>query len=99
VKFKEPGQDANGVRLTRANDANGLFFASVYDARFQLPPSTKLTAALAVILTWLEEHGDEKIISEPPYNPQASSKFHELTIYTCSLYAVGNDRKDSRRHA
>ncbi|VUC24416.1 unnamed protein product [Clonostachys rosea] len=61
--YKEPGEDSLGARIARKKDANGCFTATFFKPRlFDMPPSTKLTAALAVILTWQENHPDDKIL-------------------------------------
>jgi hypothetical protein len=64
-EFKEPGEDANGVILVR-NEEENSFLCAVSNCGLDdaLPPSSKLTVALAVILTWLEEHPEDKIIGK-----------------------------------
>ncbi|CAI6082824.1 unnamed protein product [Clonostachys chloroleuca] len=61
--YKEPGEDSVGARIARKKEANGFFTAtSLKPKLFEIPPSTKLTAALSVILTWQENHPDDKIL-------------------------------------
>ncbi|CAH0026045.1 unnamed protein product [Clonostachys rhizophaga] len=61
--YKEPGEDSVGARIARKKEANGFFTASCFQPKqFGMPPSTKLTAALSVILTWQENHPDDKIL-------------------------------------
>jgi hypothetical protein len=61
-KPKEVGADANQVRICRYEGANGLFNAATRYRGASIPPSAKLTATMAVILTWQHHHPDEKII-------------------------------------
>ncbi|KPM35448.1 hypothetical protein AK830_g11112 [Neonectria ditissima] len=62
-QFREAGRDSNGVLLTREKDENFFFMASCRaETGVSMPPSSKLTATMAVILTWLEEAPNDKII-------------------------------------
>jgi SNF2 family DNA or RNA helicase len=56
------GHDANKVTLSRGPGENGMFFASMEFSDAGLPPSTKLTATMAVILSWRKTHPKDKII-------------------------------------
>lgn len=66
--LEEPGRDSNNVHLHRAKGEQLMFLASSSqeDEKIRtnvlMPPSSKLTAAMGVILTWLEEAPDDKII-------------------------------------
>ncbi|CAG9939553.1 unnamed protein product, partial [Clonostachys rosea f. rosea IK726] len=63
TNYKEPGADSVSARIARKKEANGFFTASCFQPkRFGIPPSTKLTTALSVILTWQENHPDDKIL-------------------------------------
>jgi hypothetical protein len=61
-KPKEVGADANQVRICRNERENGLYNAATRYDGASIPPSAKLTATMAVILTWQHHHPDEKII-------------------------------------
>ncbi|KJZ77813.1 hypothetical protein HIM_02990 [Hirsutella minnesotensis 3608] len=61
-EFREPGRDSNGVQLGREMDQNSFFFTSARLPQCQLPPSSRLTAAMAVICTWQEDAPSDKII-------------------------------------
>ncbi|RDA89372.1 hypothetical protein CP532_6129 [Ophiocordyceps camponoti-leonardi (nom. inval.)] len=61
-QFEEPGKDSNGVSVPRRAENSSFFVASARHEGFPMVPSAKLTAAMAVILTWLEEAPDDKII-------------------------------------
>ncbi|CAG9973293.1 unnamed protein product [Clonostachys byssicola] len=62
-KFEEPGKDSLNARVARKKEANGFFTAACFQPKsYEIPPSTKLTAALSVILTWQENHPDDKIL-------------------------------------
>ncbi|RDA93955.1 hypothetical protein CP533_5031 [Ophiocordyceps camponoti-saundersi (nom. inval.)] len=60
--FEEPGKDSNGVFIPRKVENGCFFVASARYPEFPLVPSAKLTAAMAVIFTWLEECPEDKII-------------------------------------
>lgn len=63
--FTEPGRDINNARPTRKPEDNGFFIATSYKTTsFPLPPSSKLTVAMAVVTQWLTESPDDKIISK-----------------------------------
>lgn len=72
-EYKEPGEDANGVILVRNAEENS-FLCAASDSGLDeaLPPSSKLTVALAVILTWLEEHPEDKIIGKSRHDDMES---------------------------
>ena len=60
---RERGRDAMNLRIGKGDQGNSLFLAcQLYSKEHALPPSTKLTAAMAVIMTWCKEHPDDKII-------------------------------------
>ncbi|KAI9152142.1 ATP-dependent helicase [Paramyrothecium foliicola] len=61
-RFEEPGVDSNGVFLKRKAHDQTLFLAATTSQDDDLPPSTKLTITMAIILTWLKEHPDDKIL-------------------------------------
>ncbi|PHH85929.1 hypothetical protein CDD83_10982 [Cordyceps sp. RAO-2017] len=60
--FDEPGKDSKKVHLPRDPEENGFFKAYATDDKVSLPPSAKLTAAMAVVSTWLKGCPDDKII-------------------------------------
>jgi len=60
--FREPGRDANGVLPSRDAKENGSFIASATASTCRLIPSSKLTAVMAVIGTWQQDHPTDKII-------------------------------------
>lgn len=62
--FHEPGRDSNGVTINKKFESNTFFLSSSTLGDVSLPPSTKLTAAMAVIYTWLTEHPNDKIIGK-----------------------------------
>jgi len=61
--FQEPGRDSRN-RQIKPDDKSGAFFiaCAMYKDSYSLPPSTKLTAAMAVIETWLSEDPTDKIV-------------------------------------
>ncbi|KAH7002195.1 P-loop containing nucleoside triphosphate hydrolase protein [Ilyonectria destructans] len=62
-RFTEAGRDSNGVQVKRDENVNSFFIASCdRDAGVSMPPSSKLTATMAVIMTWLEEAPEDRII-------------------------------------
>ncbi|KAH6894555.1 SNF2 family N-terminal domain-containing protein [Thelonectria olida] len=67
-RWREPSHDSNGVHLQHKQGQQLSFLASslhetnVTRTGVRMPPSSKLTAAMAVIFTWLDEAPDDKII-------------------------------------
>jgi SNF2 family DNA or RNA helicase len=68
--YHDPAKDNCNVSVHQANDRNGFFIASTFRNDFPILPSTRLTVAMAVVLTWMHEAPEDKIIS----------KFAELEI-------------------
>lgn len=66
-RFTEAGRDSNDVQVKRDENGNSFFIASCdKDAGVTMPPSSKLTATMAVIMTWLEEAPEDRIIGKSP---------------------------------
>lgn len=66
-RFTEAGRDSNGVQVKRDENGNSFFIASCdKDTGVSMPPSSKLTATMAVILTWMEEAPKDRIIGKSP---------------------------------
>ncbi|PHH75560.1 hypothetical protein CDD80_2261 [Ophiocordyceps camponoti-rufipedis] len=61
-RFEEPGRDVKGIVCRQPEASNSFSVATAREPGLPLLPSTKLTAAMAVVMTWLEEHPDDKII-------------------------------------
>lgn len=62
--YREPAKDFWNVAVHHASDRNGFFIASTFRDDVPILPSTKLTAAMAVILTWAHEAPDDKILGK-----------------------------------
>ncbi|KAJ4265070.1 hypothetical protein NW762_005314 [Fusarium torreyae] len=60
--FKEPGRDINNARLTRKPNDNGFYVAACRPTGVSLPPSSKLTATMAVLEDWRQKAPDDKIV-------------------------------------
>ncbi|RFU77510.1 hypothetical protein TARUN_4724 [Trichoderma arundinaceum] len=60
--YREPGRDSKNVSIHQENDRNGFFICSTLLKDAPMVPSTKLTATMAVVLTWLHEAPDDKIL-------------------------------------
>ena len=64
--YQEPGADSNKTRIMKIPDKNGFFTASCrLGNKANIPPSSKLTMAMAVILEWREKFPNDKIIGKP----------------------------------
>ncbi|KAL6901430.1 SNF2 family N-terminal domain-containing protein [Trichoderma evansii] len=61
-KHREPGRDSCNASAHLDDDRNGFFIASTFREDIPILPSTKLTAAMAVVLTWMHEAPDDKIL-------------------------------------
>jgi len=87
--FTEPGRDINNARPTRKPEDNGFFIASSYKTtRFPLPPSSKLTVAMAVVTQWLAESPNDKIISK-----YTCYRYNRTYSNHASFYTVYNNRE------
>ncbi len=60
--YREPGEDYNNVIMRQKDDRNGFFVCSTILEDVPTVPSARLTATMAVALTWLHEAPDDKII-------------------------------------
>ncbi|KAH8687070.1 SNF2 family N-terminal domain-containing protein, partial [Ilyonectria robusta] len=66
-RFTEAGRDSNGVQVKRDESRNSFFISSCdKDTGVSMPPSSKLTATMAVIMTWKEQAPDDRIIGKSP---------------------------------
>lgn len=63
-KYVEMGRDAIKTTVQAKFDTPLFFIASSYDPRSIPPPSTRVTATMAVAMTWLSQAPQDKIISE-----------------------------------
>ncbi|KAH6605377.1 hypothetical protein Trco_007084 [Trichoderma cornu-damae] len=61
-EYCEPARDCKNVAIHQEDDRNGFFICSTFKDKIPILPSTKLTAAMAVVLTWLDEAPDDKIL-------------------------------------
>ncbi|KAH7143752.1 SNF2 family N-terminal domain-containing protein [Dactylonectria macrodidyma] len=89
-EFEEAGQDSNGVHMVqRAAQkdlepyTNSFFTASCLESTgIRMPSSSKLVAAMSVILTWSEEAPSDKIIVFTGFGPTAK-------VLGCMLATAG----------
>lgn len=65
--YREPAKDSWNVPVHHDDSRNGFFMASTFGGNMPILPSTKLTAAMAVVLTWMDEAPDDKILSKFRY--------------------------------
>lgn len=63
-KYREPAKDSLNASVHHDDDRNGFFVASTFRGHIPILPSTKLTAAMAVVLTWMHEEPNDKILSK-----------------------------------
>ncbi|OTA07739.1 hypothetical protein A9Z42_0086460 [Trichoderma parareesei] len=61
-EYREPGRDSNNAPIHIADDRNGFFICGTMLDDASVVPSTRLTATMAVVLTWLHEAPDDKIL-------------------------------------
>ncbi|PHH82172.1 hypothetical protein CDD82_6794 [Ophiocordyceps australis] len=57
-----PGQDANRVQINSKENDIGCFMGATYAKECTLAPGTKLLTTMAVLMTWLLDHPEDKII-------------------------------------
>ncbi|PTB41698.1 hypothetical protein M441DRAFT_139468 [Trichoderma asperellum CBS 433.97] len=65
--YREPAKDSWNVPVHYDDSRNGFFIASTFGGSMPILPSTKLTAAIAVVLTWMDEAPNDKILSKFRY--------------------------------
>ncbi|KAK2594757.1 hypothetical protein QQS21_007504 [Conoideocrella luteorostrata] len=58
----EPGMDSQKISLKRGDDNIGCFIADDYVTNLSQVPSSKLTVVMAILLSWLFEHPDDKVL-------------------------------------
>ncbi|KAK1242887.1 hypothetical protein MKX08_005699 [Trichoderma sp. CBMAI-0020] len=61
-KYREPAKDSLNASVHHDDDRNGFFVASTFRGDIPVLSSTKLTAAMAVVLTWTHEEPNDKIL-------------------------------------
>ncbi|UKZ82626.1 hypothetical protein TrVFT333_010419 [Trichoderma virens FT-333] len=61
-RYREPGRDSNNVIIRQDDDRNGFFICSTFLQDVPTVPSARLTATMAIALTWLHEAPDDKIL-------------------------------------
>ncbi|KAL7925683.1 P-loop containing nucleoside triphosphate hydrolase protein [Trichoderma austrokoningii] len=76
--YHEPAKDFWNVAIHHTSDRNGLFIASTFRDNVLLLPSTKLTAATAVILMWMHEAPNDKILVFTQFRGTARMLDHML---------------------
>ncbi|UNI16805.1 hypothetical protein JDV02_003207 [Purpureocillium takamizusanense] len=104
-KLKEPGRDSmgNSVNLKGSGEVkSGDFFVAcaLRKDKYPLPPSTKLTAAMAIIATWLSEAPGDKIVVFTQF--VATAKLLGLMLGGANvgfLYLVGDMGGERRQRA
>ncbi|KAF7563350.1 hypothetical protein G7046_g764 [Stylonectria norvegica] len=98
--FIEPGRDSNNVPLVRGEDDNSFFIAATYqNDDVSLPPSSKLTAAMAVILTWQDEAPEDKIIVFTQFIMTGKILGHMLNLAMVPfvyLYGSGSEKNKKK---
>ncbi|EHK45980.1 hypothetical protein TRIATDRAFT_162130, partial [Trichoderma atroviride IMI 206040] len=62
--YSEPAKDSLNASVHHDDERNGFFVASTFRGDIPILPSTKLTATMAVVLTWMDEAPDDKILSK-----------------------------------
>lgn len=60
----EAARDSNNVGLIRDRGKNGMFATSEDQETLWTPPSSKLTATMAVLLDWKQKYPDDKVIGK-----------------------------------
>ncbi|KAL7806859.1 SNF2 family N-terminal domain-containing protein [Trichoderma aethiopicum] len=58
----DPSRDYNNTTVHLEDDRNGFFLCGLLTKGASVVPSTRLTATMAVVLTWLHEVPDDKIL-------------------------------------
>ncbi|KAL7948632.1 SNF2 family N-terminal domain-containing protein [Trichoderma barbatum] len=84
--YVEPAKDSKNVAIHQEDNRNGFFTASMFLDDIPILPSTKLTAAMAVVLTWLDEAPDDKILIFTQFT--GSAKMLGLMLQTLKIRFV-----------
>lgn len=63
-EYDESAIDMNGSRIVRDADSNSFYTVCDYKDSLQVPPSAKVSMAMAVVFQWQIEAPDDKIIGK-----------------------------------
>lgn len=92
--YVEIGKDILNNTVQSKIDAPLFFMADSSGPRFVPPPSTRVTATMAVAMTWLSKAPQDKIISEYLRALRLGRSIERKLIVWFSLYAVYSHSKD-----
>lgn len=65
-EYRKPAKDSKNIAIHQDNDQNGCFISSTFHHNNPILPSTRLTATMAIMLTWMHKAPDNKILSKCP---------------------------------
>ncbi|KAG9252641.1 SNF2 family N-terminal domain-containing protein [Emericellopsis atlantica] len=74
------GADSNGQRLSRDPTRHGIFLALLATPNHRVPPSPKTTMAMGIILQWLADSPEDKIVVFTQFIPTAAVLGHMLQV-------------------
>ncbi|KAM0261487.1 hypothetical protein ACHAQJ_002168 [Trichoderma viride] len=98
--YVEMGKDAIKTTIQARFETPLFFIASSYGSRFIPPPSTRLTATLAVAMTWLSQAPQDKIIIFTQFLPTLRILGYMFeTLGVRFIYYSGTMPKQTQEHA
>ncbi|KAM0521908.1 hypothetical protein ACHAPE_002472 [Trichoderma viride] len=98
--YCDPAKDSCNVSVQQGNDRSGFFIASTFRNDFPILPSTKLTAAMAVVLTWMHEAPADKILIFTQFRGTAKMLGYMLrTLQIGFVYYMGGLTSIQKRRA
>lgn len=81
-KGDDSSRDRNNATVHLEDDRNGFLLCGLLSKGASVVPSTRLTATMAVVLTWLHEVPDDKILSKCPSQHVTLLAIPDLLIYS-----------------
>ena len=76
--FHEASEDSIGTKICTNYEKNGFFALSCISPALEIPPSAKLSMAMAVILQWHSTHPEDKILGTLAHSSKVF--FYKLTF-------------------
>ncbi|KAL5095047.1 hypothetical protein Trisim1_003652 [Trichoderma cf. simile WF8] len=98
--YREPGRDSNNMIVHIDDEKNSFFICSTILDDAPIVPSTRLTATMAIVLTWLHEAPDDKIIIFTQFRGTAKILGYMLeTLKIGFIYLYGSIPQKQRSKA
>lgn len=88
-RFYEASEDSIGTKICTNPEKNSFFALSCKNPALEIPPSAKLSMAMAVILQWQNAHPEDKILGTLAHKQNV---LIQANLYI-SLHPICHDRQ------